>query len=283
VLTYPLTRSVARHRRPSPRPLGWVVAGLILLCCTVLVLALAAMRPSAAGRLGPRPSRLAAATIRLGTAPARNSARTAVSSTPRVVMRQTLVPATTTIRLHPGDTLWALARRYGTTVPTLQHLNHLGTATLIYADATLLVPARPDAAPATLPATAHVDAYLRVSPTHTTATTPQTPTPATPVTATARPPVPGTAQQIAAEIFGNQYSCAAHIIDRESGWNLTATNPSTGAYGLPQALPASKMAAAGADWATNPATQLRWMHIYVTDRYGGACAAWAFWQAHRWY
>lgn len=77
-------------------------------------------------------------------------------------------------------------------------------------------------------------------------------------------------------------SCLNELIQRESGWNVRATNPSTGAYGLPQALPGSKMASAGADWATNPATQIRWMQGYVAH-YGGSCGALAFQKTHGWY
>jgi len=77
--------------------------------------------------------------------------------------------------------------------------------------------------------------------------------------------------------------CLSELIERESGWDVTATNPSTGAYGLPQALPGSRMATAGPDWATNPQTQIRWMLGYVAGRYGGSCAALAFQQAHGWY
>lgn len=78
-------------------------------------------------------------------------------------------------------------------------------------------------------------------------------------------------------------SCLSELIARESGWSVTATNPSTGAYGLPQALPGSKMATAGPDWATNPRTQIRWMLGYVNGRYGGSCGALAFQQANGWY
>lgn len=103
----------------------------------------------------------------------------------------------------------------------------------------------------------------------------------------APPPPPsytgGNAQQEAQQVFGSQYSCAANIIVRESGWNVEASNPSTGAYGLPQALPGSKMASAGADWATSALTQLRWMLGYVNSLYGGACGAWAFWMSHGYY
>jgi hypothetical protein len=76
--------------------------------------------------------------------------------------------------------------------------------------------------------------------------------------------------------------CLSELIERESHWVVTATNPSTGAYGLPQAVPGSKMASAGSDWATNPQTQIRWMLGYV-QRYGGSCGALAFQRANGWY
>ncbi|WP_461110335.1 aggregation-promoting factor C-terminal-like domain-containing protein [Streptomyces calidiresistens] len=91
-------------------------------------------------------------------------------------------------------------------------------------------------------------------------------------------------QAMAMEIVGaGQYQCFSNIIERESGWNHTATNPSSGAYGLVQALPASKMASAGADWRTNPATQIKWGLNYMNERYGSPCGAWEFWQANHWY
>lgn len=76
--------------------------------------------------------------------------------------------------------------------------------------------------------------------------------------------------------------CLAAIIDREDpGWSPTQWNTrGSGAYGLPQARPASKMAVAGADWATNPYTQIRWAHMYAVERYGSDCQAWAWWQGH---
>jgi hypothetical protein len=70
---------------------------------------------------------------------------------------------------------------------------------------------------------------------------------------------------------------------KESGCRWNATNASSGAYGIPQALPASKMASAGADWRTNPVTQFRWMQNYCYSRYGGWSQAWSFWTVHRWY
>ncbi len=81
----------------------------------------------------------------------------------------------------------------------------------------------------------------------------------------------------------DQYQCFSNIVDHESGWDYTATNPSSGAYGLMQALPGSKMASAGADWQTNPATQIEWGLNYMNDRYGSPCGGWEFWQANGWY
>jgi flagellar biosynthesis GTPase FlhF len=82
---------------------------------------------------------------------------------------------------------------------------------------------------------------------------------------------------------GDQFQCFSNIVDHESSWNYRAQNPSSGAYGLVQALPGSKMASAGADWQTNPATQIKWGLNYMNDRYGSPCGAWEFWQANNWY
>ncbi|TLQ44013.1 aggregation-promoting factor C-terminal-like domain-containing protein [Streptomyces marianii] len=82
---------------------------------------------------------------------------------------------------------------------------------------------------------------------------------------------------------GDQFQCFSNIVDHESSWNYRAQNPSSGAYGLVQALPGTKMASAGADWQTNPATQIKWGLNYMNDRYGSPCGAWSFWQANNWY
>ncbi|MGX7109657.1 LysM peptidoglycan-binding domain-containing protein [Facklamia miroungae] len=73
------------------------------------------------------------------------------------------------------------------------------------------------------------------------------------------------------------------IINRESGWNIYAQNSSSGAYGLPQALPGSKMASHGADWQSNPYTQLAWMYDYMVSRYGSISGAWSHSQSRGWY
>jgi len=103
-------------------------------------------------------------------------------------------------------------------------------------------------------------------------------------------PVPaGSAQQIAAGMLGSygwpssQFSCLVSLWNVESGWNVTAANPSSGAYGIPQALPGSKMATAGPDWQTDAATQIRWGLGYIKSIYGSPCGAWAHEQADGWY
>ncbi|MFC1229328.1 transglycosylase SLT domain-containing protein [Streptomyces sp. Sce081] len=103
--------------------------------------------------------------------------------------------------------------------------------------------------------------------------------------AQAAPTATGSAQATAQSMIGDsaQYQCFSNIVQRESGWNHTATNASSGAYGLVQALPASKMASAGSDWKTNPATQISWGIGYMNERYGSPCAAWDFWQSNNWY
>jgi hypothetical protein len=94
------------------------------------------------------------------------------------------------------------------------------------------------------------------------------------------------ARQILNNKFGygsNQFDCFDNIIMRESKWDINATNPSSGAYGIPQALPGSKMASEGSDWRTNPATQIIWGIKYMKDRYGSPCGAWGFKSSHGWY
>lgn len=79
------------------------------------------------------------------------------------------------------------------------------------------------------------------------------------------------------------FTATVYIITHESGWNVAATNPSSGAYGLPQALPGSKMVSAGADWATNYQTQLKWFWGYCAQRYGSIQGAYTYWLAHKCY
>ena len=88
-------------------------------------------------------------------------------------------------------------------------------------------------------------------------------------------------KQMARQIVGGgQFQCFSNIVDHESGWNYRASNPSSGAYGLVQALPGSKMSSVASDWRTNPATQIKWGLNYMNDRYGSPCDAWSYWQAN---
>ena len=80
----------------------------------------------------------------------------------------------------------------------------------------------------------------------------------------------------------SQFGCLDSLWIRESHWNVHAANPS-GAYGIPQALPGSKMASAGSDWQDNPVTQIKWGLGYIQERYGSPCGAWAHSQGHGWY
>ena len=80
-----------------------------------------------------------------------------------------------------------------------------------------------------------------------------------------------------------QFSCLDPLWAHESGWSVTAYNPGSGAYGIPQALPGSRMGSAGPDWQANAATQIRWGLEYIKGTYGSPCAAWDHEQATGWY
>ncbi|NHA69493.1 aggregation-promoting factor C-terminal-like domain-containing protein [Phycicoccus flavus] len=91
---------------------------------------------------------------------------------------------------------------------------------------------------------------------------------------------------VAAHGWGpGEFSCLVSLWNGESGWSWSATNPSSGAYGIPQALPGWKMSTAGGDWLTDPATQIRWGLDYIARSYGSPCGAWSTWQSRspHWY
>ena len=107
--------------------------------------------------------------------------------------------------------------------------------------------------------------------------------------ASSAPTASGSPQSIAQAMLGSsgwsasQFSCLKPLWAAESGWSVTASNPSTGAYGIPQAMPASKMASAGPNWQTSAATQIRWGLDYIKSIYGSPCAAWSHEEADGWY
>ena len=112
---------------------------------------------------------------------------------------------------------------------------------------------------------------------------------AQPSATAAAPVASGSPQQIARAMlasFGwssSQFSCLDPLWAHESGWSVTAYNAGSGAYGIPQALPGSRMASAGPDWQTDAATQIRWGLEYIKGTYGSPCSAWDHEQATGWY
>lgn len=100
---------------------------------------------------------------------------------------------------------------------------------------------------------------------------------------------PGTARALGKELAAargwgdDQFGCLEALWTRESGWSTTAGNKSSGAYGIPQALPGSKMASAGPNWRTDASTQIKWGLGYISGRYGTPCGAWAHFKSHNWY
>jgi len=113
--------------------------------------------------------------------------------------------------------------------------------------------------------------------------------PATQAAAATTPAASGSPQQIARAMLGSfgwsasQFSCLDPLWEHESGWSVTAYNAGSGAYGIPQALPGSRMASAGPDWQTSAATQIKWGLEYIKDTYGSPCGAWAHEEATGWY
>ena len=103
------------------------------------------------------------------------------------------------------------------------------------------------------------------------------------------PVVSGDSRSIARSMLGSygwgedQWGCLDSLWQRESGWNHLAMNPSSGAYGIPQSLPGSKMASVAGDWQTNPTTQITWGLGYISERYGSPCNAWGHSESVGWY
>lgn len=162
------------------------------------------------------------------------------------------------------------------------------SATPVQTPMQFVAPPPPSFRPGPLPTpqAARADAQVVVTPAPRPRTTPR-PAPVrktVSVVRVAATPSVATAKAYAlSQIGSTQYACLNQIWTRESNWNPFATNRTSGAYGIPQALPGTKMATAGADWRTNPVTQVKWGLGYIHAAYGSACAAWSFWQAHHWY
>ncbi len=82
---------------------------------------------------------------------------------------------------------------------------------------------------------------------------------------------------------GHQWQCLTKLWEEESGWRWNASNPTSGAGGIPQSLPARKMASVGQDWAYNAYTQIRWGLRYIEGRYTTPCTAWGHFLRYNWY
>jgi hypothetical protein len=99
----------------------------------------------------------------------------------------------------------------------------------------------------------------------------------------------GTPKEIAMNLLGDhgwkesQFSCLDSLWTKESRWKVSADNPSSTAYGIPQALPGNRMAAYGSDWRTNPVVQIKWGLDYIENTYGSPCSAWSHSKAKGWY
>jgi hypothetical protein len=99
----------------------------------------------------------------------------------------------------------------------------------------------------------------------------------------------GTPKEVALNLLGDhgwksdQFSCLDKLWTKESQWKVSADNPTSSAYGIPQALPGNRMAAYGSDWRTNPVTQIKWGLDYIESAYGSPCDAWAHSVAKGWY
>lgn len=102
-------------------------------------------------------------------------------------------------------------------------------------------------------------------------------------------PDPGSAKALAKSMLADrgwgsdQYNCLVSLWNKESGWNVYAHNVASGAYGIAQALPGSKMASVGSDWKTSAKTQITWGLGYIEGRYGSPCGAWASSESRGWY
>ena len=181
-----------------------------------------------------------------------------------------LAPTVATQRHDPADVTTTMLVGLGTPPGSDQreirtHQQHL----LLASDNAGILAAQPVAAvPAAVPTTAPVRASRSRS-----------------VTAGAPAPTPRQyARTLLAELGqAEEFGCLSQLWDRESGWTVTASNRTSGAYGIPQALPGSKMSGAGADWRTNPLTQVRWGVGYIADRYGDPCQALAHSGSYGWY
>lgn len=134
-----------------------------------------------------------------------------------------------------------------------------------------------------------VAAAAKKSATSVAATESPAPTATQSTPAFTKPASSGSPQQIAQGLLGSfswsasQFACLNPLWQHESGWSVSAQNAGSGAYGIPQAMPGSRMASAGPNWQTSATTQIKWGLQYIKSTYGSPCAAWSHEQATGWY
>jgi hypothetical protein len=269
-------------------PARWILVSLMLSMAFCLTVSLGTAVASAGG------SSPALADNASGPqAPAASRAAPEISP-PRPSSAPVTITAARVTRytVKPGDSLSLIAQGiYGSAAdwPVIYWANHraIRWASEISVGEQLSVPPLPASVPA---APSQVAPPAAVSP---------SPAPAGPGGsgggnpgggASGPPASPNSAQAIAQQMMGSfgfsvtgQFGCLDELWERESGWNPYAENPGSGAYGIPQALPGSKMASAGADWATDAATQIRWGLGYIKADYGSPCGAWSHEESSGWY
>jgi Transglycosylase SLT domain len=265
--------SVVRSRIPA--------SGAIVVSTTVSAALALCLLSGLAGGVAAAPAPTVTDDASAGTMAAATSAAESTTSTTWTTNATSTTNATTAP--DEGDVLYtattsklagvAASTDTGLSLDTQSGLGLLGgvAAEQIPAAAGVVSPATVVAAQATLPIAVASPAVPK------------------PVPAAVLPAIAGTPRQMAYAIAvrdgldAAQWSCLSQLWQQESKFQTNARNVRSGAFGIPQALPASRMASAGADWRTNPVTQIRWGLTYIKTRYGTACTAWSHWKRHGWY
>jgi len=243
-------------RIPAPGAIvGTTTISAVLALC--LLGGVGAQAPAAAGEPMTDPTTVGASLI-------------AAENTATVVALTTTMPTLTVTTANASAT----SSESAGTAASIEAMQTLGLAGGVASEQIPAAAMRASAATAASPSTLAATAAL-----------------AKKVAAPAKPAaaITGTPFQIAhtvatqAGLNQQQWVCLDQLWQQESKFQTNARNHRSGAFGIPQALPASRMASAGADWRTNPATQVKWGLSYIRVRYGTACNAWAHWKRARWY
>jgi hypothetical protein len=253
-----------RHRRPKKtfRAAVPVAVALPLVGATVLPTSLPSLLPSSDAGESPRAS-----------APT-EAGPTAVG------WAADRVPAHVSRLADRGEPLLNADQRLATTTPSARatHRPRPSRTATPASEPTRSRTARPTRTPEPEPTRTRT-ATAKPSPTRTATSKPSP----EPTRRTYGPSVADAKAYAKSVLSDAEWAALNQLAIHESSWDPHATNPTSGAYGIPQSLPAEKLASAGADWRDNATTQVKWMINYCDERYGGVIAAWQFWQANHWY